>query len=300
MTSKQRIVTTLIFLSIALIIIWSRKNEEKSIDGFSQETEFLLKEGDDVFDEFYAQMYSIINRPQRFVDSVSTSIIRSTKIDREQSSLLVISSDTGEQCNSLHSKGFNVKMLFKHEGMFQRAKKKYPSILSKLADFNISMTYDKSSFSHILCVGNIIYTIKDKIDFFRNIYNWLVPGGVFLLQLADRSKFNTIKTSNNIEILDSPQKYHSQRITDSEIDFRAFKYLSRYDFRDADSKNIVHFSETFTDKYTKQVRKNEQVFYMENIDEILNTAFICGFSISKKISIIEDEHQFIYIFDRKH
>jgi hypothetical protein len=53
MTSKQRIVTTLIFLSIALIIIWSRKNEEKSIDGFSQETEFLLKEGDDVMKRIF-------------------------------------------------------------------------------------------------------------------------------------------------------------------------------------------------------------------------------------------------------
>lgn len=299
-TSKIRIILILLFLSIILVVIWLRKEENDGTEGFSQETEFVLKEGDDIFDEFYAQIYSIINEPGIFVDSVSNSVIKYTSIKPDESSLLLVASDTGEQSNSLKSKGYDINTLFKYKYMLEQARISYPSLNSKLSDVDNPMTYDKSTFSHTLCLGNIIYTIKDKIVFFRNIYNWLIPNGIFLLQLSDRSKFNTIKTSNNLGLIDSPQKYHDERITDSEIDFGSFKYLSRYDFRDAESDGLVYLSETFTDKYTKQVRKNEHILYMENIDEILNKAFICGFSVSTKIDIVEDEHQFIYVLSRKH
>ena len=299
--NSNKIITLLLFLSITLIFIWFQKDTAHTNEGFSQATEFLLKEGDDAFDEFYSQIYNTIHKPWKFVDSVSDSIIKYTNIDKEISSVLLVSSDTGEQSNSLQSKGLNVDSLFKHEYMFNHAKRVYPNIHAQLANFkNMSMTYDKSSFSHILCLGNIIYTIQDKKTFFRYIYNWLVPGGFFLIQLADRSKFNTIKTSNNLEIIDSPQKYHDERITDSEINFGSFKYLSKYDFKDAETKNIVYFSETFTDNTTNNVRKNEHILHMENIDEILSMASLCGFEVLRKINIIEDEHQFIYILHRKH
>jgi SAM-dependent methyltransferase len=299
-TSKIRVVLILLFLSITLVVIWFRKENNDGTEGFSQEAEFVLKEGDDIFDEFYAQIYSIINEPGIYVDSVSNSVIKYTSIKPDESSLLLLASDTGEQSNSIKSKGYDVNTLFKYKSMFEQSRISYPLLDSKLARFDNPMAYDKGTFSHALCLGNIIYTIRDKIVFFRNIYNWLIPNGVFLLQLSDRSKFNTIKTGSNLGLIDSPQKYHDERITDSEIDFGSFKYLSRYDFRDAESDNLVYLSETFTDKYTKQVRKNEHTLYMENIDEILNQAFICGFSVSSKINLVEDEHQFIYVLDRKH
>lgn len=298
--SKLRIISILLFLSFALVIIWIRKEKISEMEGFSQETEFVLKEGDDIFDEFYAEIYSTINQPNIFVDSVSDSVIKYASIIRDKSTILLISSDTGEQFNSLQLKGLDVSTLFKYKHMNDQAKTMFPLLKSRLANFESPMSYERSSFSHTLCLGNIIYTVKDKMTLFRNIYNWLSPGGTFLLQLSDRSKFNTIKTSNNIELIDSPQRYHDERITDSEIDFGSFKYLSRYDFRDAEPKDIVYFSETFTDKFTKNVRKNELILYMENIDEILSIAFVCGFSLSSKINIIEDENQFIYVLDRKH
>lgn len=211
-TSKIRIVSLLLFLSVLLVIIWLKKDEIHAMEGFTQDAEFILMEDDDIFDEFYAEIHSTINEREKFVDSITNSIIKHASVDIENSSFLLISSDVGEQGNSLESKGITVDSIFKHKFMFEQTKDVYPDLSVKLSNFNNPMTYDKSSFTHILCIGNIIYTVKDKINFFRNMYNWLIPGGFLLIQLVERSRFNTIKTGNSIEIVDSPQKYHKERI----------------------------------------------------------------------------------------
>lgn len=299
-TTQKRIISVIVILSLILIFLWLIKKNVSDNEGFSQELPFILKEGDDIFDEFYAQIYDIIHKPNLYVDSITDDIIKNTNINEDKCVSLVIASDTGEQCNSFQSKGIDTHTIFKHNDMYNHSLIKYPDMKAKVDNFENPMTYEKMTFSHILCSGTTLYKIQNKETFFRNVYNWLIPDGIFLLQLSDRSKFNTISYSINNKLIDSPQKYHNERITDTEIDFGSFKYLSKYDFSDADLKNIVHFSETFTDSQTQHVRKQDQILYMENIEEILKITFKCGFSVLSKINLIQDDNQFIYILERKH
>ena len=298
-TTQKRIISIIVILSLTLLFLWFIKKNGNENEGFSQELPFILKEGDDIFDDFYAQIYDIIHKPNLYVDSITDDIIKNTNIDEDKCVSLVIAGDTGEQNNSFQSKGIDTYTIFKHRDMYEHSLIKYPDMKAKVDDLENPMAYETNTFSHILCSGTTLYTMKTKEIFFRNVYNWLIPDGVFLLQLSDRSKFNTISNSINNKLIDSPQKYHNERITDSEIDFGSFKYLSKYDFSDAE-KDIVYFSETFTDSQTQHVRKQDQILYMENIDDILKIALICGFSVFSKINLIQDDNQFIYILERKH
>ena len=298
-TTQKRIISIIVILSLTLLFLWFIKKNGNENEGFSQELPFILKEGDDIFDDFYAQIYDIIHKPNLYVDSITDDIIKNTNIDEDKCVSLVIAGDTGEQNNSFQSKGIDTYTIFKHRDMYEHSLIKYPDMKAKVDDLENPMAYETNTFSHILCSGTTLYTMKTKEIFFRNVYNWLIPDGVFLLQLSDRSKFNTISNSINNKLIDSPQKYHNERITDSEIDFGSFKYLSKYDFSDAE-KDIVYFSETFTDSQTQHVRKQDQILYMENIDHILKIALICGFSVFSKINLIQDDNQFIYILERKH
>lgn len=301
-TNRSKFITIITILSITWVIIWlKKKNTTSSNEGFSQETAFILKSGDDAFDEFYAQIHNVIHPSIPFVESISNSIVEHPSFEHDKSLMLIIASDTGEQSNSLMNKGVDIYSLFKHKEMFEQSKILYTNLKVKFDDFNNPMTYDKSTFSHILCLRNLIYTVKDKSYLLRNIYNWLIPGGIVFVQLSERSKFNTIKSSFHKDgFIDSPQKYHTERITDSEIDYGSFKYSSSYDFTDAEMKDLVYFSEVFEDAQTKYVRKNEHTLYMENIEDILKIAEKCGFFLLNKISIIEDDNQFIYTFERRH
>ena len=298
-TTQKRIISIIVILSLSLLFLWFIKKNGNENEGFSQELPFILKEGDDIFDEFYAQIYDIIHKPNLYVDSITDDIIKNTNINEDKCVSLVIAGDTGEQNNSFQSKGIDTYTIFKHLDMYNHSLIKFPNMKAKVDDLENPMAYETNTFSHILCSGTTLYTMKTKEIFFRNVYNWLIPDGVFLLQLSDRSKFNTISNSINNTMVDSPQKYHNERITDSEIDFGSFKYLSKYDFSDAE-KDIVYFSETFTDSQTQHVRKQDQILYMENIDDILKIASKCGFSVFRKIVLIQDNNQFIYILERKH
>ncbi len=299
-TTQKRIISIIVILSLILMFLWFIKKNRYDNEGFTQELPFILKEGDDIFDDFYAQIYDIIHKPNLYVDSITDDIIKNTNIDEDKCVSLVIAGDTGEQSNSFQSKEIDTYTIFKHHDMYDHSMIKYPDMNAKVDDVENPMSYEKNTFSHILCSGTTLYTMQNKEIFFRNVYNWLIPDGVFLLQLCDRSKFNTISNSINNKLVDSPQKYHNERITDSEIDFGSFTYLSKYGFSDADEKDIVYFSETFTDTLTQHVRKQEQILYMENIDDILKIVSKCGFSVFSKINLIQDDNQFIYILERKH
>ena len=298
--SNKKLLSIIVIFLIILMIMWYKKERYNENEGFSQESPFVLKEGDNIFDEFYAQIYDVIYQPNLYVDSITDNIINRTSMDVDNSLILVVSSDTGEQSASLQSKGLNVHTVFKYYNMFEQSKIKYPNLKAKVDDVENPMTYEKFTFSHVLCSGTLLYTIQKKMTFFRNVYTWLAPDGIFLLQLSNRSTFDTIMTNRDNASFISPQKFHDERITESEIDFGSFKYLSKYNFSDADSKNVVYFSETFTDAQTKHVRQNEQILYMENIDDILQMIINCGFSILSKINLLQDNNKFIYVLKRMH
>ncbi len=299
-TTHKKIISIIVILLLVLMFLWFIKKRNNDDEGFSQELPFILKEGDDIFDEFYAQIYDIIHKPELYVDSIAEDIIKKTNINEDRCVTLIIASDTGEQSNSFQTKGVDTYTIFKHTDMYEQSIVKFPSIKAIVDNIENPMTYENMSFSHIFCPGMTLYTIKDKNNLFRNVYNWLIPDGIFLLQLSNRSKFNTISPSVNNGLIDTPQKYHNERITDSEIDFGSFKYVSKYDFNDSETKDIVLFTETFIDSQTQHVRKQNQTFYMENIEDILKIALKCGFSVLSRIKLIQDDNKFIYILERNH
>lgn len=308
----RRLIFILILSSFMLLLCRIKKcvncdNQE----GFYQKESFILLEGDKIFDDFYASIYKIIHKPQLYVDSISDKIINHTRVSNKNSVLLVMTIDRGEQYTSFRSKGVNVCNVVKYIAMDplpnpllvrnNKFRGQYvKDVNKKVDDIEKPIIYENSTFSHIFCSGSTLYTIKNKPNLFRNIYNWLKPDGIIMIQLYDRSKFDTILSSKTSLAVDSPQQYVEERITDSDIDFGAFKYLSKYDFKDAETKDIVYFSETFTNKSTHSVRKHEQTLYMENIDNILDMVKLSGFSLLSKIDLIHDKNQFIYVLERNH
>ena len=81
------------------------------------------------------------------------------------------------------------------------------------------------------------------------------------------------------------------------INFIDFEYQNSHDFKTDNDKRVI-IKETFTDASTKNIRQNELTLYMENIDEIVNIAKKCGFIPHAQIKLLNDEHQYIYIFER--
>jgi hypothetical protein len=135
--------------------------------------------------------------------------------------------------------------------------------------------------------------MENKMKFFYNCMDWLMPGGFLIVHFVDKYKFDPILPPGNPLYVVSPQKYAKERITSTKITFNDFVYNSNFKL----DKDIAIFEEKFKFNDGK-VRKQEQTLYMEDLPTITNMAQDAGFLIQGKINMVNCayENQYLYIF----
>lgn len=293
----------LIILSFILLLIWWKRRYMPNLytEGFTQNEKFVVKRNADIYDPFYIGIYDYLNKTQKRSEFEMSQIVETTQPDKENSVILDIGCGTGCIVNELVSKGYRAFGVDKSVAMVELAKQKFPNASVKLGDAEDSMEFDRETFTHILCLNKTIYEFPDKVAFFRNCYHWLVPGGYLVVHTVDPKKFDPIVPAGKPRIIDNPQKYAKERITDTVIDFMDFKYKSAYDFRDIDRTGKVRHVETFTDKQTGNIRENEHILAMDSEKAILDSARLSqfvGYGEFSMKSYNGDENQRVYIFQK--
>jgi len=303
---------TLVILAIILLIVYLYRISEspynkknKAQEGFQQDQPYVLKQNQDVYDEFYTDMYDGVNNRDKICQLELFQIIKMTEPSVKNSVFLDVGSGTGCVVNELANSGYDVYGVDKSIIMSDYAETKYPSINIKTADVLDPMTYESGLFTHVLCLNFTLYEFTNKPQFFNNSYFWLKPNGYLVLHLVDPNKFSSKKYLKNkgrlTTIYDSlmPESNNDGRKTTTNVEFADCNYEESYQFSNT-SSNVV-FKQTFTDKYTKNIRQNEQTMNMESIDEILDIAKRAGFIVHAKTGmngINGDNNQYLYILER--
>jgi ubiquinone/menaquinone biosynthesis C-methylase UbiE len=210
-----------------------------------------------------------------------------------ESIVLDIGSGTGHHVNAIQGRGVpNVTGIDISSSMVQKAKEMYPN--SKFLQGDVTQTdlFPSNSFTHILCLYFTIYYIQNKEQFFRNVYNYLMPGGYFVLHLVNREKFDFFLPS----VFSSQKRTRpvsSEGVTD--IKFNGFDYSGKFHRENKSDKASFHEKFKFHDG---KVRTQEHSLYMEPEQDILSMVQDAGF-ISHGIidlSPVEYGHQYLYIF----
>jgi len=290
----------LLFIAMLLIIIVFFKSLNLQLEkreGYETNDKFLFKTGNDVYDDFYSGIYDYLVFNQIKTEFEVGKIISSTK-PTDTSIILDVGSGTGHTVNELSAKNLkNVMGIDISPSMVNEARKNYPNLNFKVGNVLDDSQFNHQSFTHILCLYFTIYYFKDKRRFFDNCMDWLMPGGYLILHLVDREKFDPILPPGNPLYIVSPQKYAKERITKTKITFNDFVYNSQFNF-DKDN-NIATFDEKFKFNDGK-TRKQEQVLYMEDTEDILTIAQQCGFILQGKIDMVKCayEYQYLYIFTK--
>jgi len=283
---------TALILGIVLIILIVANKHLSHKEGFVQRERFILKEGTDIYDDFYCSIYDDL-----VFDSVKNDFeVGEIKrlIPTDNNRVLDVGSGKGHHVNLLNKAGYTAEGLDISPSMVKLAKKKYPKHDFKNGDALESMLYPADSFTTITCLYFTIYYIKDKTTFLQNCYNWLKPGGYLVLHLVNRDKFDPIlNTADPLHIV-SAQKYAKNRITNSLIKFKDFQYKANFEL---DKKNnLAEFDESLKDDATGNVRKNKHKFYMETQKYILSIAKNMGFILQGKIDLVSTQYQYQYIY----
>jgi SAM-dependent methyltransferase len=257
---------------------------------------FLFKQGDAIYDDFYAGIYDYLVYNAVKNDYEVGTIINSTS-PTEASIIADIGCGTGNQVASLAAKNLNVIGVDISPSMIKKAKENHPSLDFRVGNALDNNLFKMNSLTHILCLYFSVYYFKDKRHFFDNCMDWLMPGGFLIVHLVDRESFDPILPPGNPLYIVSPQKYAKERITKTKVTFTDFVYNANFNLDE--SNNIAKFEEKF--KFDDgRVRKQEQILYMEDTSEIVNTAQDCGFILQGKIDMVKCayEHQYLYIFSK--
>jgi SAM-dependent methyltransferase len=286
----------LIFIALLLIIIVFFKSVEIpnfNKEGFGTQQKFLFKSGNEVYDDFYANIYDylVFNNIKNTYEI--GEIVNQTGAD-ETSVILDVGCGTGHHVDLLSKQNLNVVGIDISPSMIAQAKQNFPGKDFSVVNALDNAQFNHNIFTHILCLYFTIYYFQDKRIFFDNCMDWLMPGGHLIVHLVDREKFDPILPPGNPLYIVSPQKYAKERITTTKVTFNDFVYNS--DFKFDKATNIATFDEKF--KFNNgNVRKQEQKLYMEDTQDILTIAQQCGFILQGKIDLVNCayESQYLYI-----
>lgn len=309
-TFHSKLMQLLILLTLAILGITFYKKYFSTIryEGFQQSDKYILKSEEKVYDDFYCQIYDDLMLPETRSEYEVAKIIEMTQPNTQYSSFLDVGSGTGSLVNRLKQRGYNAYGIDKSKSMVAKSQSNYPDASIKCSDALEPITFDRGTFTHILCTGFTIYEIENKAQFFQNCYFWLQPNGYLILHLVDKDSFDPIIPAGKPRVLDSPQKYSNQRITDTLIDFIDFTYKSTYDFSKSDGR-VIH-KETFTDNQTQNIRENERTLFMKNTEDILSISIKYGFIVKGKVIMgdentditgkenVDSSSQYLYILER--
>jgi len=288
----------MIFTILLLILIVAFKpfNTDK-YEGFEQNDKFLFKSGQDIYDDFYADIYDYLVF-NNIKDEYEVGEIMNKTSASSQSKILDIGCGTGHHVAELSGRSIDVIGIDISQSMIKKAKANYPDYQFQVKDATKSQNFEPDTFTHILCMYFTIYYIQDKAVFFENCYNWLMPGGYLIVHLVDRKNFDPILPPGNPLLYVSPQKYAKDRITTTKVKFTDFAYNANFELDE--KNNIAKFTEKFKNDKDGKVRKQEHIMYMPDLNEIVSEAQGVGFMLEGKVDLLQCqyEYQYLYIFTK--
>lgn len=287
-----------IFTILLLILIAAFKpfNTDK-FEGFEQNDKFLFKSGQDIYDEFYADIYDYLVF-NNIKDEYEVGEIMNKTSASSQSKILDIGCGTGHHVAELSGRSIDIIGIDISSSMIKKAKENYPDYKFEVKDATNSQIFPSDTFTHILCMYFTIYYIQNKAQFFENCYNWLMPGGYFIVHLVDRKNFDPILPPGNPLLYVSPQKYAKERITSTKVKFTDFAYNANFELDE--QNNIAKFTEKFKNDKDGKVRKQEHIMYMPDLNEIVDEVQGAGFVLEGKVDLLhcQYEYQYLYIFTK--
>jgi ubiquinone/menaquinone biosynthesis C-methylase UbiE len=262
----------LLLLILIILIFFIGFNEYTKHEGFiNQKDKFTFLKGPKIFDDFYANIYDSIITDNVKDEFIVGEIINKTS-PTSQSFLLDIGSGTGDVVSLFNQKNIKAIGLDNSTSMINISKQKYPLLEFNKADATNIMIYPAHTFTHVTCLNDTIYYIKDKKHLFKNIYEWLIPGGYFILSLDTNDKINI--TNKNKEVF---------------TDFT-------YKFQTENNGDMLLLNETFKDN-KGIVRKQQHQLFKDTNNDILKDIINEGFIINGKFSLtpVNYKNKILYI-----
>jgi SAM-dependent methyltransferase len=261
-------------------------------------------ENNELFDEFYASVYDNLTQlAGRYPQEVSLIIHQWKKTAAvDTMDVLDCGSGTGIATVLFAKQGVNsVVGLDKSEYMLRRArnvtliaanlpKEQREAVQFLQGDMLQEYTFSPGQFTHASLLFFTFYYASDTVGLFRNLFNWIRPGGQLAIEVVNKYKFDPLLEASSPFLGTSVQKYSKKRVTKSKVEFDKFSYEADFDLQDPEAE----FRETFRFK-DKSVRRQRHTFNMKDINEIVKLGQTAGWNYNGYIDLITAGFEYAYV-----
>ena len=283
-----------------------KENFKENNEDYNKANNFVMKHDNKVFDEFYTNYYDHIHLNKK-KNNFEIGKIMGIEKPNNHTKILDVGCGTGHHVDLLSKKNLEVIGLDQSPAMIAKATENYPNCEFVKGNILNNTLFDYGTFTHILCLGQTIYYIKKKAEFFENCYSLLADGGYLVIHLVKRDEFKPFVSPDDATVIYDPEKYKKKDVTQTIIKFgKDDEYVSNYVLnKDANEDADVNapyavYKEKFQNYATNNIRKNEINLYMPALSQVLNIAKSKGFSVHKKIDMdpVKHNNQYLYVLQK--
>ena len=250
---------------------------------------------DTLYDGFYSKIYDQIVQGDVRVRTETLFTLAWLKKFRPETKtieLLDIGCGTGAHVAEFMKEGVGSAIgIDRSVAMIERANKLHPEFKFKVGDADKTNSFAAGQFTLATMYYFTIYYIHHKDQILRNIFNWLQPGGAFVVHIVNREKFDPILESASPFTAFSIQKYSKERVTKSKVAFDKFEYIAEFTNEEHDAQ----FTEVFKFK-DGRVRKNLHRLHMPAMEKLVHEIEQAGFTFKEFLDLTPIGYEYQYLF----
>jgi len=276
-----------------------------SIENFENEEGVTYEDPEQIYDAEYASIYDLLWHSNEKIEFEKVSIQDIALADWPKDSVKVVDMCSGTAPHACWFKNLGVDYVGVDisDAMIQKARKDCPNAKFQKGDITQVHLFPQKSVSHCMLMNFSVYQFSNPKIVSDNAYQWLQPGGYFIVHMVDPDKYDPIHDLATPFAAFSLQKYGLDRQTDSNIYFDKFKYhgklIKKEDEDDAEYNEIF----TFYDKNEnggKKYRENKHHWVMPSKERLIDIFKTSGFSFVEAVPMLNvgKEYQYIVYFTK--
>ena len=294
-----------IFLAVLIFLMYGITLWMSGQEGFENEGSTTYEDIEEIYDDVYAAIYDLLwgsQEAHRYTE-VSLQDICLADWNTKNVHVLDMACGTAPHATFFKQLGVDYKGVDLSESMLKKAREITPGGTFQKGDITQVHLYPQKSMSHCILTGFSIYQFQNPKIISDNAYQWLQPGGYFVVHMVDPDKYDPILNLASPFAAFSLQKYVFERQTDSTIYFDKFKYTGK--LKKKKDEDEATYEETFTyydkdDNKGNKYRENKHHWNMPSKERLIDIIKTSGFRHIETVDLVRcsKEYQYIVYFTK--
>jgi ubiquinone/menaquinone biosynthesis C-methylase UbiE len=289
-----------IFLAVLVFIMYGITLWISGQEGFENEGSQTFEDAEEIYNDVYAGIYDLLWNPQDMLkyEQVSMQDISLADWNTKNVHILDMACGTAPHAQFFKELGVDYTGVDLSESMLKKARENTPSAKFQKGDITQVHLFPQKSMTHCILTGFSIYQFANPKLISDNAYQWLQPGGFFVVHLVDPDKYDPIHNLSSPFAAFSLQKYSYERQTESSVFFDKFKYTGKLLKQKNEDEALYEETLSYFDKQDNSGIKytvNKHHWSMPSKERLIDLFKTSGFRHVENVDLVRCSKEYQYL-----